>query len=82
MTTILSTNFRNKIFKLLANCVQFNEHIKVIGKKGNAVLISEEEYEGWQATQEISKKPKLKAAILKRRDSKSNDFTGVKVCEL
>ena len=40
------TNFRKNIFELLENTVEFNEPINISTKKGNAIVMSEEDYNG------------------------------------
>lgn len=46
MTTIATTTLRQDIFNYLDSVVEFNEVINVTTKKGNAVIISEEDYNG------------------------------------
>ncbi|MBS4761655.1 type II toxin-antitoxin system Phd/YefM family antitoxin [Carnobacteriaceae bacterium zg-ZUI252] len=43
---ITTTTLRKDIFKYLENVVDFNEVINVNTKKGNAVIISEADYNG------------------------------------
>ena len=38
------TNFRKQIFELIDQTVKYNEPINISTKSGNAVLISEEDY--------------------------------------
>ena len=40
------TNFRKEIFGLLEQTIKYNEPINVNTKDGNAVIISEEDYNG------------------------------------
>lgn len=44
MTTV--TNFRKNLFAMVENTVQFNEPVNITTKSNNAVMISEEEYNG------------------------------------
>ena len=60
-----ATNFRKNIFSLLEQTIKFNETIHVNTKDGNAILISEEDYNNLMATLEIYNNPKLHEKILK-----------------
>ena len=60
-----ATNFRKNIFSLLEQTIKFNEPINVNTKNGNAILISEEDYNNLMATLEIYNNPKLHEKILK-----------------
>ena len=60
-----ATNFRKTIFSLLEQTIKFNEPIHVNTKDGNAILISEEDYNNLMATLEIYNNPKLHEKILK-----------------
>ena len=44
MTNTNITNFRKNIYEMLENTIKFNEPINISTKKGNAVVISEEDY--------------------------------------
>lgn len=53
MSTINVTNFRNGLFKYLEKAIEYNDVLKVSTKKGNAVIISESDYNDMLATLEI-----------------------------
>lgn len=53
MSTINVTNFRNDLFKYLEKTIEYNDVLKVSTKKGNAVIISESDYDDMLATLEI-----------------------------
>ena len=65
MTTLTPTNLRNDLFNVLKNTIKFNEKVNIATKDGNAILISEEEYNGLIATLEIYNNPNLKNKIVK-----------------
>lgn len=48
------TNFRKNIFGLLEQTIKFNEPINISTKDGNAVIISEEDYNGFMETLYLS----------------------------
>ncbi len=74
MTNTNITNFRKNIYKLLENAIKYNEPINVSTKNGNAVVLSEEDYNSLMETIYISSMPKLKEELIKRKKSKEEDF--------
>lgn len=46
MTNTNATNFRQNVFEYLNQAVLYNDVVNVNTKNGNAVVISEEEYNG------------------------------------
>ena len=65
MTNINSTNFRKDIYELLDQTIKYNEPINISTKNGNAVVLSEEDYNNLMETLYISSMPKLKEDIIK-----------------
>lgn len=53
MPTINATNFRNDLFKYLEKTIECNDILKVSTKRGNAIIISESDYDDMVATLEI-----------------------------
>lgn len=47
------TNFRKNIFGLLEQTIKYNEPVNISTKDGNAVIISEEDYNGLMETAAI-----------------------------
>jgi len=66
MTATTITNFRKNLFGYVSNAIRYNDPVQVTTKEGNAVLLSEEEYNGMLATLELMSVPgmaeKLSAA--------------------
>ena len=54
------TQFRKNVFAMLENTIKYNEPINISTKSGNAILLSEEEYNGIMATLELSSNAELK----------------------
>ena len=54
------TNFRRNIFALLEQTIKYNEPVNVSTKDGNAVVISEEDYNDLIETLYISSIPGMK----------------------
>ncbi len=74
MTNTNITNFRKDIYKLLENAIKYNEPINISTKNGNAVVLSEEDYNNLIETLYISSMPKLKEELIKRKNSSDEDF--------
>ena len=74
MTNTNITNFRKDIYKLLENAIKYNEPINISTKNGNAVVLSEEDYNNLIETLYISSIPKLKEELIKRKNSSDDDF--------
>ena len=74
MTNINITNFRREIYELLDRTIKYNEPINISTKNGNAVVLSEEDYNSLIETLYISSIPKLKEEIIDRANSSEEDF--------
>jgi len=59
-----ATSFRKDLFKLLEQTIRFNEPIHISTKDGNAVVVSEEDYNGLIETLYLSSMPNVKNTIL------------------
>lgn len=64
MTITNATALRKDLFGMLSNAIKYNETINVNTKEGNAVILSEEEYNGMLATLELSSDLALRDKIL------------------
>ena len=64
MTTTTITNFRKNSFSLVENAIRFNEPVSITTKSGNAVLISEEEYNGMIETIYLSSIKGMKEKLI------------------
>lgn len=64
MLNTSATNFRKNLFAMLNTTIKYNEPINISTKDGNAVVLSQEDYEGLMATVELSTDPKMKQKIL------------------
>lgn len=59
MTNVNITNFRKNIFEYINQAIEFNDVVNVNTKKGNAVIISESDYNALMETLYLSSVPKL-----------------------
>ena len=67
------TNFRKDIFGMLEQTVKYNEPINVNTKDGNAVIISEEDYNGLMETLYLSSIPGMKEKIVEGLNTSLED---------
>lgn len=74
MTNINVTNFRKNIYELLEQTIKYNEPINVSTKNGNAVILSEEDYNNLIETLYIYSVPGLKDEIIKRKNDSDDNF--------
>lgn len=58
------TNFRKNIFGLLEQTIKFNEPVNISTKYGNAVIISEDDYNGLIETLYLSSISTMKEKIV------------------
>lgn len=63
MTNINITNFRKNVFDYISQAIEFNEVVNVSTKSGNAVIISESDYNALMETLYISSVPGLREEI-------------------
>ena len=77
MTNTNATSFRKDLFGMLANAIKYNETIHVSTKDGNAVVLSEEEYNGIMATLELCSDSALKEKILAGKAENIEDCTEI-----
>ncbi|MCU6714525.1 type II toxin-antitoxin system Phd/YefM family antitoxin [Megasphaera butyrica] len=64
-----ATSFRKNLFSLLENAVKYNECININTKIGNAVVISEDEYNSMVETLKILSNPAMKEKVMKGKDT-------------
>lgn len=74
MTNTNITNFRKDIYEMLEQTIKYNETINISTKNGNAIVMSEEDYNSLMETLYISSRPELKKKILKRADASDEEF--------
>ena len=65
MTNKNITNFRKDIYELLDRTIKYNEPLNISTKNGNAIVLSEEDYNNLMETLYISSMPELKEEIIR-----------------
>ncbi len=73
MTNINVTNFRKDIYELLEQAIKYNEPINVSTKNGNAVVLSEEDYNSLIETLYLSNIPKMREKLINGKDENINE---------
>lgn len=69
MSSVNATNFRNHLFEYLEEIIEYNDILKISTKKGNAIVISESDYNNIMETLDIMKNKDVLKDI---KDSLSN----------
>jgi PHD/YefM family antitoxin component YafN of YafNO toxin-antitoxin module len=82
MTILGATQVRNNFFKMLNICLNYNEHINIATKKGNVVLMREEEYKGWKATLELCSVDGMKEKLIEGKNTPIEECEEVDIDEL
>jgi len=67
MNTITATKARNKIYKLIDETADESKPIQITGKRTNAVLISEDDWNSIQETLYLLSIPGMRESLLKAR---------------
>lgn len=73
MTNTNITNFRKDIYELLKQTIKFNEPVNISTKDGNAVLISEADYNGLMETLYLTSIPKMKDKLIKGKNTSKEE---------
>lgn len=69
MTITNVTNFRKNIFSMLEQTIKYNEPINISTKDGNAVVLSEEEYQGMLETIYLMSIPEMKEKLIEGKNT-------------
>jgi antitoxin YefM len=64
MTTITATEARKALYKLLDDVSDSHEPVQITGKRGNAVLVSQEDWDSVQETLYLVSIPGMRDSIL------------------
>ena len=72
------TNFRKDVYNMLDNIIKYNEPLNISTKNGNAIVLSEEEYNSLIETIYLYSVDGLKDEILERKKGKDKDFVDEK----
>ena len=70
MTTLNATEARSKLYKLIDEALDTHQPITITGKRGNAVLLSEEDWRSVEETLFLLSIPGMRESIRKGMDEK------------
>ena len=77
MTNTNATSLRKELFTMLENAIKYNETINVSTKNGNAIILSEDEYNGIIATLELCSDSNLKKKILDGANASADECVSI-----
>lgn len=78
MEKVNATNFRKDLYTILENVTKYNTPINITTKNGNAVVISEDDYNSIMETLYLSSIPDLKNRITDGINAKDEEFEDFK----
>ena len=73
MTNTNVTNFRKSIYSMLENAIKYNEPINISTKNGNAVVLSEEDYNGLMETVYLLSVPGMKEKLIEGKNTTAEE---------
>lgn len=73
MTTLNATDARSKLYKLIDETSQTHQPIVITGKRGNAVLVAEEDWNSINETLYLLSIPKMRESIREGMDAALDD---------
>lgn len=74
MEKVNATNFRKNLYSILENVVKYNTPISITTKNGDAVILSEDDYNSIMQTIYLSSIPEIKKRVVDGIDAKDEDF--------
>jgi antitoxin YefM len=74
MTTISATEARKQLYKLLDDVAQSHEPIQITGRRGSAVLVSEDDWRAVQETLFLVSIPGMRESILEGMETPVDDL--------
>ena len=75
MVTMSATNIRKDLFNTLENTIKYNEPVNVTTKQGNAVILSEDDYNGLLETLYLTSVPGLEEELISAMKAPDSEFT-------
>ena len=75
MSTINITNARKDLYKLVENVNKYSEPTLIVGKTGNAVLISEDDFRALQETLFLNNIPGMAESIIEGGNTPLSECT-------
>jgi len=76
MTTMSATEARKQLYKLLDDISQSHQPVQITGKRGNAVLVSEDDWRAVQETLYLVSIPGMRESILEGLATPADELEG------
>ena len=76
MTIMSATEARKQLYRLLDDVSQSHEPVQITGKRGNAVLVSEDDWRAVQETLYLVSIPGMRESILEGMATPADDLEG------
>lgn len=67
------TSFRKNVFSMIEQTIKYNEPLNISTKDGNAVIISEEDYNGIMETLYLVSSPDMKEKLYSGKNTALDD---------
>ena len=64
MTTVIATEARKQLYKLIDDVADSHEPVQITGKRGNAILVGEDDWRAVQETLHLVFIPGMRESIL------------------
>lgn len=75
MTTVTATEARRQLYKLVDEVSESHEPIQITGKRGNAVLVSEDDWRSIQETLYLMSIPGMRESIIEGLNAPLEDLS-------
>ena len=76
MTSITATEARKQLYKLLDEVSESHEAVQITGKRGNAVLVGEDDWRAVQETLYLVSIPGMRESVLEGMATPADDLEG------
>ena len=74
MTNLTATEARRRLYKLVDEVQDSHEPVRIAGKRGNAVLIGEDDWEAVQETLYLVSIPGMRESILEGMETPASEL--------
>ena len=76
MTTVTATEARKQLYKLLDDVSESHEPVQITGKRGNAVLVGEDDWRAVQETLYLVSIPGMRESIIEGMKTPAKELEG------
>jgi antitoxin YefM len=76
MTPISATEARKQLYKLIDDVAESHEPVQITGKRGNAILVGEDDWRAVQETLHLVSIPGMRESILEGMATPAEDLAG------